>query len=736
MKFPRDYPYKANVQRALAIGPGGIYPSEAPLSLREMTKARQKSGKFLDRVAEESGVAIAVLDENSDEAAASNNNSMCAALYTSPEFSADCARFCGRAFANVWREGKPVEFQCHAGLHCKALPVKDGGRQFVAIIGRTFVKAENYRTATEKAITGKWRGFVPSEFFENVLISGSESAIEIAAKRLDRFVAVEKDSAAAPVDDAMHLSESDAAAEEASDSADAKTAAFANLAAEIEEPAAAEKPRAENDLAAWRALFGSLMNQEYRHACASILEFIEAKYGFETQIWLERRDDSLESVVSRGRLKRRLIRVGILAEDERLVRAAGDEAAVRLVERSRPQGDGRSRSLFLFPVRVGSDIRSALAVECPEIEKEKITELARFAQAVGPQLEILRLRDEVSRHDWVSRAVKKFNEGLGQIDEQDFWMNLTQISAELLGAERASLLVNREKYGDLEVRAAIGAAVDLERVPNLGSRIARIALEKGAPVVAADFRSIGLPASPPEWRYRTSSFISFPIMIGDRRLAVMNFTDRAGRDDFDERDVDLLRTIAPQIAVAIDHEALKDKAGELQQLSLTDPLTGLLNRRYLEERLSEEINRARRRFSEICLLMIDVDYFKSYNDSFGHTAGDTALRLVANALKESLRAADVAARYGGEEFSILLPQTSTEEAAIIADRIRMSVEKIAFPKRRVTISIGIAAFFPEFAEPKDWISAADSALYEAKGLGRNRVCVYDRSEDLLTGKIN
>lgn len=734
MKFLPDYPYKATVQRALAFGAGGNHPSDALLSLRKMTKAGHKSGKFLDRVAVESGVAIAVLDENSSEAAAANNNSMCAALYTSPEFSADCAPHCGRAFANAWREGKPVEYECHAGLYCKALPVKDRGRQFVAIIGRTFLKAENYRSATEKAITGKWRGFVPSEFFENVLISGSESAVEIAAKRLNRFVASEKDVADTREDEILHRSESDAA-EAKSDAVGTKTAPSANGAAEIEKPAAAAKPRTENDMAAWRSLFGSLMNQEYSDACASILEFVEAKYGFETQIWLERRENSLASVASRGRLKRRLIRVGISAEDARLIRAAGDEAAVRLIERSHAHGDGGQRSLFLFPVRVGSDIRSALAVECPEIDDAKITELARFAQAVGPQLEILRLRDEVSRHDWVSRAVKKFNEGLGQIDEKDFWMNLTQISAELLRAERASLLVSREKYGGLEVKAAIGAAVDLDRVPNLGSRIARIALEKGAPVVAADFRSIGLPASPPEWRYRTSSFISFPIMIGERRLAVMNFTDRASGGDFEERDVDLLRTIAPQIAVAIDHEALKDKAGELQQLSLTDPLTALLNRRYLEERLSEEISRARRRFSEICLLMIDVDYFKSYNDSFGHTAGDTALRLVANALKESLRAADVAARYGGEEFSILLPQTSTEEAAIIADRIRMSVEKIAFPKRRVTISIGIAAYLPEFAEPKDWISAADSALYEAKGLGRNRVCIFDGSQDSLTGKI-
>lgn len=704
-----------------------------------MSEDRQKTGKFLDRAAEESGVAIAVLDENSGETVVSNNNSICAALYSSPEFSDECARFCGRAFANVWRDGKPVEYECHAGLYCRALPVRDRGRQFVAIVGRSFQKAENYRKATEKAISGKWRGFAPSEFFGNVLISGSEAGIEKAATRLERFVVHETEDQSGNEQDILRLPEQAVPreAERVESETPSREAASLTVSEEPEGgPAISKVSGAENDLTAWRSLFGSLMNQAYGDACGSILEFIEARYGFETQIWLERRNNSLSSAASRGRLKKRLIRVGIAANDERLIQAANDESAVCLIERADHPDGGARRSLFLFPVRVGSDIRSALAVECPEMEPARMREIARFAHAVGPQLEILRLRDEVSRHDWVSRAVKRFNEGLGRIDAEDFWMNLTRISAELLGAERASLLVNRANYSNLEVKAAIGAAVDLELVPNVGGRIARIALEKGTPVVAADFRAIGLPESPPEWRYRTSSFISFPIMIGDRRLAVMNFTDRAGRDDFDERDLDLLRTIAPQIAVAIDHEALKDKAGELQQLSLTDPLTGLLNRRYLEERLSEEISRAKRQRSEMCLLMIDVDYFKSYNDSFGHTAGDAALRLVANALRDSLRAADVAARYGGEEFSILLPQTSLDEAAIIAERIRMSVERIAFPKRRVTISIGIATYLPEFAEPKDWIAAADVALYEAKGLGRNTVCVYDGSGDSLTEKVH
>ena len=150
-----------------------------------------------------------------------------------------------------------------------------------------------------------------------------------------------------------------------------------------------------------------------------------------------------------------------------------------------------------------------------------------------------------------------------------------------------------------------------------------------------------------------------------------------------------------------------------------------MNRGYIEERLVEEMNRASRHRFQMCLLMIDVDNFKQYNDTYGHPAGDTALMLVATVLKDTLRAADVAARYGGEEFAVLLPQTAAEEGRAIAERLRQRIERTEFPKRRVTISIGLAAYSNEFAEPKDWITAADMALYEAKGLGRNTVQIYE-----------
>ena len=205
----------------------------------------------------------------------------------------------------------------------------------------------------------------------------------------------------------------------------------------------------------------------------------------------------------------------------------------------------------------------------------------------------------------------------------------------------------------------------------------------------------------------------------------MNFTDKVGAERFEKRDLDLLDTIAPQVAVVVDRMTLREKAGEYAQLSITDPLTGLLNRRYIEERLVEEINRSDRSGEPVTLLMLDVDEFKSYNDRYGHPAGDEALEMIGQILRENLRGADVAARYGGEEFSVLLPETNLEEAQTIAERIRRHVEDTKFPKRKVTVSIGIATLGGTLDDKERLIKAADDALYAAKRAGRNNIQMYN-----------
>jgi diguanylate cyclase (GGDEF)-like protein len=169
---------------------------------------------------------------------------------------------------------------------------------------------------------------------------------------------------------------------------------------------------------------------------------------------------------------------------------------------------------------------------------------------------------------------------------------------------------------------------------------------------------------------------------------------------------------------------LTEKNQELQTLSITDGLTGLYNRRHVMEVLTHEVARARRHQHAFCVMMIDVDHFKRYNDASGHQAGDALLKKIAVIFKESLRSTDYAGRYGGDEFIILLPETESTRAIEVAERLRERVHTETTAetgKVPVSLCIGVAAF-PAHGETLEAIVAsADSALYEAKRAGRNRV---------------
>jgi len=165
----------------------------------------------------------------------------------------------------------------------------------------------------------------------------------------------------------------------------------------------------------------------------------------------------------------------------------------------------------------------------------------------------------------------------------------------------------------------------------------------------------------------------------------------------------------------------------LEELATTDALTRLLNRRALLERLSVEVDRARRFKSQLSLLMLDLDHFKAVNDQYGHLAGDSLLRQIGTLLAGDVRTIDVVARYGGEEFVLILPETSTEGAAVFAERLRERVESERFELEaaadfHLTCSIGVATFpSPRVASTEDLFARADEALYRAKSGGRNQV---------------
>lgn len=173
---------------------------------------------------------------------------------------------------------------------------------------------------------------------------------------------------------------------------------------------------------------------------------------------------------------------------------------------------------------------------------------------------------------------------------------------------------------------------------------------------------------------------------------------------------------------------------ELAKLSVTDPLTGLHNRRYFDEVLASEIQRGQRQQSPVSLILVDVDHFKRINDTYGHLIGDECLKLVAATLRQVVvRGTDLVARYGGEEFAVILPATSDEDARLVAERIRIAIEKTQFihAGRRISLnaSLGIAGRIPlQHENSARLIAAADEALYRAKETGRNRVVVADLAQ--------
>jgi len=351
------------------------------------------------------------------------------------------------------------------------------------------------------------------------------------------------------------------------------------------------------------------------------------------------------------------------------------------------------------------------------------------------QREIDQLRDELEYRSHLAESLRHFLERISSTDPQKTYTAILTNSKDLLLAERASLLVVDERANELVLKASVGLNTQISEGARirLGEGVAGGVLETGTALVVENIENADMEPAPAERQYKTKSFISYPIRIGGRTIGVLNVTDKSGGEKYDDVDLSLLDIIGPQVALALERAEWQERAKEFQLMSITDPLTGLLNRRYLQERMNEEVNRSKRYDYPMSFLMIDVDDFKNYNDLNGHQAGDQALQITAHCLKVALRSADVACRYGGEEFGILLPQTPANEAIVIAERMRQRVAETVYPHGKsqplggVTISIGISIFYKHVDTPDRIIAAADRALYNAKSKGKNRIEFYQDS---------
>ena len=218
------------------------------------------------------------------------------------------------------------------------------------------------------------------------------------------------------------------------------------------------------------------------------------------------------------------------------------------------------------------------------------------------------------------------------------------------------------------------------------------------------------------------SLISTPLVIGEKILGILRI-DSPSAHHFATDDLRFLRTISDITSVAIENAQLYQK---IEELAIRDGLTGLYLRRYMMERLTQEVNRGIIKDKELCFLMIDLDYFKKYNDTYGHIAGDIVLRTIAVMIGEHFnQPGDLVCRYGGEEFCVLLPDCPKNKAVRLADAIRKKIGDREIVLRRqktyITASIGVAAFPGDVKTKEGLIAKADEALYRAKTAGRNQV---------------
>lgn len=217
------------------------------------------------------------------------------------------------------------------------------------------------------------------------------------------------------------------------------------------------------------------------------------------------------------------------------------------------------------------------------------------------------------------------------------------------------------------------------------------------------------------------TFVGIPI-FSEKRVVAILIVENLPRED-----IDRFFIVAMQFALEIKKVLLYET---VEKLAITDSLTGLYTRRYFSERLNEELQRSRRYKFKFAFLMLDIDDFKKCNDTYGHLVGDVVLKELAGIMRSSVREIDLVARYGGEEFAVILPETDTAGACLVAERIRSRTAGRVFKAYdetlHVTISIGVATYPKDADKAKDLIDRADGALYAAKKSGKNLVQEYKK----------
>lgn len=340
--------------------------------------------------------------------------------------------------------------------------------------------------------------------------------------------------------------------------------------------------------------------------------------------------------------------------------------------------------------------------------------------------EVAGLRDQV-------RAMEKISAvSVSQTSTPKVIERFLHLSGGLVSCDRSALWLTDDSHTRLERMTAAPAAsapVAPAASVRFGEGLVGRVAERKAPLLVRDGARDPRLTREEQRRCQAASFsvMLLPLVAGGETVGVVQF-ERDAPGVFTDRDLARVRALANQTAATI---ANVHSHRDVYNQAVTDGLTGLYNRRHMQEVLLDERRRAHRYGHPLSVIMLDVDSFKTYNDTYGHVQGDVLLRMMAAILRESVRGVDVVGRYGGEEFIIVLPETPAAEAYQAAERLRQAVARSLFPGFPndpdlivfKTVSLGVATFPDCTDDPQALVTLADNALYRAKRGGRNQTVV-------------
>jgi diguanylate cyclase (GGDEF)-like protein len=421
---------------------------------------------------------------------------------------------------------------------------------------------------------------------------------------------------------------------------------------------------------------------------------------------------------------------GILSETVEKQRPIYSEDVMEILRLGLPD---EVTSIHAFPIMAKDKTIRLLGIFNSHIPQEDADIISELCKVVAFILRLIELYDSYDKRKKDIDILNMVTTRLNEVKEPEvLYETIVDLSVHLTDAERGSLMLVENGKSYLTIKAAKGINKKLlkEIRIKIGEGVAGKVFGEGIPLMVHDIERDERVLLPRKPSYKTSSFISIPLKIGERTIGVLNISDKTRGEVFSQEDMALLRSFASYASIALERSLYYSLVGHLKELSITDSLTGLFNKRYFEERLFEELQRSERHNLSFSLAMIDIDDFKLFNDTEGHLAGDEVLKNIANIAKESTRVIDIMARFGGEEFAIIMPQTEKDEAFFVAERIRKSVKEQlphtwrSFPKENITITAGVATFPSDGRGMKNLIRNADRALYKGKKEGKDKTVLH------------